>query len=233
MSLELFCKKCNQKRYVGRKLCRQCNLDRLKASAKNRPRYMFLLTCKACSTEFKGYRKTTELCTSCYALKQELKALSKATNNYLYTNIPGKTVHRSIAEQLLNRKLHYNEVVHHIDHNPKNNLVNNLLVMNRKDHAKLHNFIDLQRVILEKSKNENFENCWNNLIAHLTTTWLETSGVIVIKLSEIGQPAAELLMDNTNEEGSETMHEASETGKAVDEDIVQTTTIRIGYGNIE
>lgn len=65
--------------------------------------------------------------------------------------------------------------------------------------------------------NGNSENCWNSLIVPMTTTWLETTNVKVIKLWEIGQSAAEPL---SNEEGSETMHAASRT----DDDIVQTTT---------
>ena len=54
----------------------------------------------------------------------------------------------------------------------------------------------------------------------MTTTWLETASVKVKKLSEIGQPAAEPLL---NEEGSETMHVPP---KAISygDDIVQTTT---------
>ena len=50
---------------------------------------------------------------------------------------------------------------------------------------------------------EHHENCWDNLIAPMTTAWLETAGVKVIKISEIGQSAAEPL---SNGEGSETMH---------------------------
>ena len=50
---------------------------------------------------------------------------------------------------------------------------------------------------------EHRENCWNNLIVPMTTAWLETTGAKVIKLPEIGQPAAEPLL---NGEGSETMH---------------------------
>ena len=50
----------------------------------------------------------------------------------------------------------------------------------------------------------------------MTTTWLETTNVNVKKLWEIGQSAAEPLL---NEEGSETMHNASQ----VDDEIVQTT----------
>ena len=51
----------------------------------------------------------------------------------------------------------------------------------------------------------------------MTTAWLETTGAKVKKLWEIGQSAAEPLL---NEEGSETMHATSH----VDDEIVQTTT---------
>ena len=57
----------------------------------------------------------------------------------------------------------------------------------------------------------------------MTTTWLETTSVKVIKLWEISQSAAEPLKVKTQEEGSETMHEAPELEREGD-DIVQTTT---------
>ncbi len=50
---------------------------------------------------------------------------------------------------------------------------------------------------------EQNENCWNTLRVQMTTTWLETASVNVIKLSEIGQSAAESLL---NGKGSETMY---------------------------
>jgi hypothetical protein len=77
------------------------------------------------------------------------------------------------------------------------------------------------RVIFEKSKIENIENCWNSLRVPMTTAWLETTSAKVVKLWEIGRSAAEL---PNKEEGSETMHDVPVTGKAVGKDIVQTTT---------
>ena len=55
------------------------------------------------------------------------------------------------------------------------------------------------------------ENCWNILRDQLTTTWLETMNVNVIKTTNIGQSAAEPLNEDiiykfSNEEGSETMY---------------------------
>lgn len=46
--------------------------------------------------------------------------------------------HREIAEKVLGRALSQEEVVHHIDKNPKNNNINNLAVMPKEIHIKLH-----------------------------------------------------------------------------------------------
>ena len=67
------------------------------------------------------------------------------------------------------------------------------MIMSRSSHSKLHWYLDEQRVIVEKSTNENPGNCWNNLIVTMTTVWLETTNTKVIKISEIGQSAAEPL----------------------------------------
>ena len=59
----------------------------------------------------------------------------------------------------------------------------------------------------------------------MTTAWLETTNVKVIKLWEIGQSATKpLINEKLYEEGSETRDETSETSNVVDDDIVQTTT---------
>ena len=57
-----------------------------------------------------------------------------------------------------------------------------------------------------KNQGSNSEDCKKAFIAQETTAWLETAGVNVIKISEIRQPAAELLNPKGYEEGSETMH---------------------------
>lgn len=47
-------------------------------------------------------------------------------------------IYRIIAEQYLNRPLLESEVVHHKDGNPNNNNIENLEIMTRSEHAKLH-----------------------------------------------------------------------------------------------
>ena len=217
---QLICKECGGERENGRRLCNSCNSKRIAAY----PRYTWTKTCEACNAEFSAIRKLQKICKLCHESKLKLAAKLKSSNQYAMTNKPGRTVHRDVAEEILGRKLHTNEVVHHIDCDPKNNSAHNLLVISRKMHGRLHAFLDLQRVILEKSSNENFENCWNTLIAPMTTAWLETTCAKVEKLWEIGRSAAEPLTMKIYEEGSETMHEDSETGDAVEYDIVQTTT---------
>lgn len=227
----LICKNCGDPREIGRRLCRPCNLKRQTDSAKNRPRYTFNKSCVACKTDFQAWRKVQELCKPCYTSMLNLAAVSRASNRYEVQNgireLTGKKfrhVHRYVAEMLLGRVLQTNEVVHHLNEDPTDNALTNLIVLDRKTHVNLHKYLDLQRVILEKSGIENSENCWNTLRIPMTTTWLEMAGVKVIKIWEIGQSATELLKEKSQEEGSETMHGTSETDHAVEDDIVQTTT---------
>ena len=51
------------------------------------------------------------------------------------------TLHYTLMEYVLGRKLYHDEIVHHIDGNPQNNNLNNLIVMNRKDHAQCRRYL--------------------------------------------------------------------------------------------
>ncbi len=59
---------------------------------------------------------------------------------YRRISVRGKRVyeHRSIIEELLNRALLPNEHVHHINRNKLDNSPSNLVVLDRKEHLKLH-----------------------------------------------------------------------------------------------
>ena len=62
--------------------------------------------------------------------------------SYTYHKIrQGDTVrdeHRIIAESILHRRLDYNEIVHHVDGNARNNDADNLRVMSRSEHSRKH-----------------------------------------------------------------------------------------------
>lgn len=201
---------CQNECVVARRYCREHYLAIKKEQARKRyelfGRYKYSRVCEICNKNFDGDRKNSRFCSlECYYKYSQINS-SNATNNYQMHKKTSKSEHRVIVESVLNRKLHTDEVVHHADCNPTNNNICNLIVMKRSDHVKLHAILTKHRATLSKDKDENSENCWKNLIGQITTTWLETTGVRVIKISDIGQSASEPLIETSNGEGSETMH---------------------------
>lgn len=76
--------------------------------------------------------------------------------------------HRIIIENHIGRLLDSDEVVHHLDGDTKNNNVDNLIVLSRSDHAKLHRlehgrkFVELKcpwcEIIFHIPRNQSFLN---------------------------------------------------------------------------
>lgn len=197
------CKNCDSPDLAkGRRICKQCNNDRAKhhyAIHGKRCRSVPNSECKACNQPFHRWRETQVICGKCY--KDSLQTGFK-NNQYIFIPKSSGHMHRRIAEDLLGRKLDKNEVVHHVDENPKNNSIENLWVLSRHNHVLLHKFLRLQKVIYEKSIDCNSVNCWNILRADQTTAWLEMTGANVIKLIELDNQQPSL----RKEEGPETRH---------------------------
>lgn len=190
------CIECGGIREINRRYCPACYRSRKAKQSREYyrkfGRHYYDKTCEACKTLFKSCSKSKRLCPLCR--EASLKYSTNATNPYENAGGAGYIwKHRRIAEELMARTLLTNEVIHHVNENPRDNSVDNLWIMTRQDHGRLHSLLRTERVIFEKSKNENPMNCWETLRASLTTTWLETTGVKVIKLVEIGQSAAEPL----------------------------------------
>jgi transposase-like protein len=59
--------------------------------------------------------------------------------------------HHVIAEEMLNRELRNNEEVHHLDKNRSNNSPDNLLVLDKDQHVKLHSWLDKNIIIPKPS----------------------------------------------------------------------------------
>ena len=75
------------------------------------------------------------------------KVISKGDYNYaLVRNHPNATkngyvlLHRIIMENHLGRLLNTDEVVHHLNHNKKDNRLENLQILSNKEHSKIHGF---------------------------------------------------------------------------------------------
>lgn len=57
--------------------------------------------------------------------------------------------HRHIMEEYLGRKLNKNEVVHHINGNKIDNRIENLQIMDKREHARMHSS---QQIVSEETK---------------------------------------------------------------------------------
>lgn len=88
------------------------------------------------------------------------KIISKGDYNYaLVPEHPKATKngyvleHRIVMENHLDRLLNSDEVVHHIDHNKKNNDISNLQVMNKLEHLRYHGNLQVAKMVTFICKN--------------------------------------------------------------------------------
>lgn len=230
--MEKYCEQCGKPLTNEKHICKECKKLNKRLYARKhyaeqkekgivKVRYG-ITTCSICGKEIIKNRPNQTICYDCYKATKH-----KTVENY--NKVARTNTSRTIGRQTilnLGINLSKNMCVHHLDENPSNNKIENLLIINRKNHAHLHRFLEKNWSLLLKNNSSNLENCWNILRNQLTTTWLETMGVKVIKITDIGQSAAEPLNEDliykfSNEEGSETMYQASKS-ITQDEDIVQT-----------
>lgn len=226
------CVDCGKEEVFERRRCKECakefNRERVKRYYKEqmdkgikKNRYGIGI-CLYCGKEM-FLNKREQIChKEClyllYGEKKDYNSYPRDKNG----NMIGNSIFKKYIE------LPENYIVHHVDENPENNSIENLLGIPRKEHSKLHGHLRRIRSVWLKNHISMDENCWKLLREKETTTWLEMTSVNVLRIPSIGQSAAEPLL---NEEGSETKHILSETSNVVDEDIVQTTTMKIGSGN--
>ena len=101
--------------------------------------------CENCGKEFEVTPcKTKRFCSTecaCETRRNKERVATQGKNGYKYiwfADGSGQPEHRYIIEKELGRKLDSNECVHHKDGNRANNDLDNLEVLTRAEHSKLH-----------------------------------------------------------------------------------------------
>ena len=78
-------------------------------------------------------------------------------------NKKNKREHRIVVENFLNRELSPSEIIHHIDGNKRNNILSNLQLLTRREHAIIHyNSKKMKKPIIQKRKNGEFVKEWGS-----------------------------------------------------------------------
>lgn len=79
---------------------------------------------------------------------------SKRQDGYIIIRVNGKYIkeHRYLMEKKIGRKLKKYEIVHHIDGNPSNNNLSNLLLLSLSEHTSLHNKTNPKHLNLKRDK---------------------------------------------------------------------------------
>lgn len=204
------CIDCDKNEISERKRCRQCaliyNRERVKKYYKKDKKRYGITICIVCKEKLIQNVLDQKWHGKCRPHYQEIKNYNSVTRSK-----NGNTVARQMILDL-GFVLNSNIIVHHVNENPEDNTLSNFWIMSRKNHRVLHSFLKKQWSLLMKINSSNLENCWDTLRDQLTTTWLEITNVNVIKITDIGQSAAEPLNENniymfSNGEGSETMYQ--------------------------
>ena len=232
------CQICGCELTTERKYCESCRKAKKREYAKQHHKDLInqglkrirygITNCVYCGKEIIKNRPNQDTCYSCY--KEHRHKTVDNYNNVKRTKDGKATIGR---QTLLNLGFQLGKlVVHHIDENPANNALPNLMILSKRNHGFLHRILEKNWSLLSKDNSSNLENCWNILRGQLTTAYLETKSANVIKIIDIGQSAAEPLNEEyiyifNTEEGSETMYQAPKS-QTYGEDIVQTQTTKVG-----
>ena len=196
--MERYCLRCGCP-ITGYKWCDECRKKNKREHVKSRYAEMLaegrkklrydLTSCIHCGKEIVKNRPNQDTCYDCY--KKNHRKSVEDYNKVERTKDGRTTLGR---QAVLNLGLVLGKLqVHHIDENPSNNSLDNLLILNRSKHAFLHRLLDKNWLLLLKGNSSNLEDCWNILRGQLTTAYLETESENVIKITDVEQLAGEPL----------------------------------------
>lgn len=113
--------------------CEQCNEP---FTGRDRPWAKARFCSKRCAFLFKATREYQVNAGKKAGALNIIRLRGKGKVGYIKEY--GKHQHRLVMEKKLGRKLTSNEIVHHIDHNKHNNDPDNLQLVTRAEHARIH-----------------------------------------------------------------------------------------------
>lgn len=182
---ELICIDCGEPRDRGRRICKKCKAKKTRERYKEVGRHNFGRGfCKICNKKIILWRRDQLFCKECK--NKSTSGQDNVSNTYERGHGEGYSfLHRRIAEEILGRSLDTNECVHHIDEDTNNNDPENLIVIERPFHVKLH--IYLRRAYAELSEIDREK--WKELKISITNVWIELTDCTIIRLNSYSQVA--------------------------------------------
>lgn len=180
-----YCVDCDTRGVSERKRCKSCAKEYCRKAAarrfKEHGRHFYGYgKCAVCGKKIKLWRREQLFCIGCG--NTSTGKHPNVVNRYISKSGKSGFRHREIAESILGRSLGSNEVSHHIDEDPVNNSVYNLVVMSRKLHGRLHRFL---RNKYGKLNVEGDIANWPEVRRVVTVIWFMDHEDEIIKLWEV------------------------------------------------